>query len=53
MVSKRKEKVLETFYVKWNFFMNVNWDSNHNQNICEVIITITFPCKQTLMKTMN
>ena len=28
--------------------MNVNWDGN--QNICEIIITITFLCKQTMMK---
>ena len=28
--------------------MNVNW--NGNQNICETIIAITFPCKQTIMK---
>ena len=28
--------------------MNVNCDGN--ENICEVIITITFPCKQTTMK---
>ena len=28
--------------------MDVNCDGN--ENICEVIITITFPCKQTTMK---
>ena len=28
--------------------MNINWDGN--QNICKTIITITFPCKQTIMK---
>ena len=28
--------------------MNVNWDGN--SNICETIMTITFPCKQTIMK---
>ena len=28
--------------------MNVNYDSN--DNICEAIATITFPCKQTIMK---
>ena len=28
--------------------MNVSCDSN--ENICEAIITITFPCKQTMMK---
>ena len=28
--------------------MNVNYDSN--ENMCEAIITITFPCKQTRMK---
>ena len=44
----RKEKVFETFYVKWNFVVNVNYDSN--ENISEAIITITFPCKQTRMK---
>ena len=27
--------------------MNVNWDCN--KNICEAIITITFPGKQTIM----
>ena len=27
--------------------MNVNWDCN--KNICGAIITITFPCKQTIM----
>ena len=27
--------------------MNVNYDSN--DNICEAITTITFPCKQTIM----
>ena len=26
--------------------MNVNWDGN--QNICEAIIAITLPCKQTI-----
>ena len=28
--------------------MNVSCDSN--ENICEATITITFPCKQTMMK---
>ena len=28
--------------------MNVSCDSN--ENICEATITITFPCKQTIMK---
>ena len=28
--------------------MNVNWDDK--QNICEAIITITFPCKRAIMK---
>ena len=28
--------------------MNVNYDGN--KNISEAIITITFPCKQTIMK---
>ena len=28
--------------------MNVHCDSN--ENICETTITITFPCKQTVMK---
>ena len=41
-------KALETFYVKQNFVMNVSCDSN--ENICEATITITFPCKQTIMK---
>ena len=41
-------KALETFYVKQNFVMNVSCDSN--ENICEATITITFPCKQTMMK---
>ena len=35
MVLKRKEKVLETFYVKWNVNMKVNYD--RNKNICEAI----------------
>ena len=43
-----RKKVLETFYVKWNFVMNVSCDGN--ENICEATITITFPCKQTIMK---
>ena len=30
------------------FVVNVNYDSN--DNICEAITTITFPCKQTIMK---
>ena len=29
------------------FVVNVNYDSN--DNICEAITTITFPCKQTIM----
>ena len=33
--------------LKRNFVMNVNWDCN--KNICEAIITITFPGKQTIM----
>ena len=45
---RERKKVLETFYVKWNFVMNVNWDGN--SNICETLRTITFPCKQTIMK---
>ena len=45
---KRRKRVLETFYVAWNFVMNVNCDCN--KNICEAIITITFPVKQTTMK---
>ena len=45
---KERKKVLETFYVKKNFVTNVNCDVN--QNICEAIITITFPCKKTTMK---
>ena len=28
--------------------MNVH--CNNTQNICETIITVTFPCKQTIMK---
>ena len=28
--------------------MNLHWDGN--QNICEAIITITFPFKQTIVK---
>ena len=49
MVLKRRKKVLEPFHVKWTFVVNVN--CNGNGNICEaVIITITFPCKQTMMK---
>ena len=28
--------------------MNVSCDGN--ENICEATITITFPCKQTMMK---
>ena len=28
--------------------MNVNCEGN--ENICEAIITITFPCKQSIMK---
>ena len=31
-----------------NFVMNVN--RNGNKNICEAIKTITFPCKETIMK---
>ena len=30
------------------FVVNVNYDSN--ENICEAIITITFPRKQTIIK---
>ena len=45
---KERKKVLETFYVKWNFVINVN--CNGNENICEAIITITFPWKQTILK---
>ena len=45
---RERKIVLETFYVKWNFVMNVNCDCN--KNICEAIITITFPGKQTIMK---
>ena len=30
--------------------MSVNNYCDGNENICEVIITITFPCKQTTMK---
>ena len=41
-------KKVRTFYVKWNFVMNVN--CNSNKNISEAIITVTFPCKQTIMK---
>ena len=41
-------KALETFYVKQNFVMNVSCDSN--ENICEATITITFPCKRTMIK---
>ena len=47
MVLKRTE-VLETFYFKWNFVMNINYDSNNN--IWEATITITFSCKQTIME---
>ena len=28
--------------------MNVN--CNSNKNICEAMVTITFPCKETIMK---
>ena len=49
MVLKRK-KVLVTFCVKWNF--SINCDSN--ENICEAIIIIRFPCKQSIKKhSMN
>ena len=43
---RERKKVLGTFYVKWNF----NFNCNSNKNICEAIITVTFPCKQTIMK---
>ena len=46
--GRERNKSLETFYVKWNFVVNVNY--NGNENICEAIITITFPCQQTIMK---
>ena len=32
----------------FNFVMNANCDGN--ENICQAIITITFPSKQTTMK---
>ena len=32
----------------FNFVMNANFDGK--ENICQAIITITFPCKQTTMK---
>ena len=28
----------------------MNVSCNSNENICEATITITFPCKQTIMK---
>ena len=45
---RERKRVLDTFYVKWNFVMNANCDCS--KHICEAIITITFPGKQTLMK---
>ena len=45
---RKMKKVLETFYMKWIFVMNVSCDGN--QNICEAIITMTSPCKQPTMK---
>ena len=42
-----RKRVLEIFYIQWNFAMNVTCDSN--ENICEAT-TINFPCKQTIMK---
>ena len=45
------KKVLETFHVKWNFVMNVNCDSNEDiWEAIKILITITFPCKQTIVK---
>ena len=35
---RERKKVLETFYIKWNFVMNVNCDGN--ENICEATVTI-------------
>ena len=45
---RERKRVLETFYVKWNFVINVNCDCN--KKICEALIIITFPGKQTIMK---
>ena len=48
LTKKERKRVLDTFHVKWNFLMNVNCD--YNKNICEAVITIIFPAKQTIMK---
>ena len=48
---RERKRVLETFLVQWNFVMSVNCDCN--KNICQAIITITFPGQQTTMKHEN
>ena len=52
MCSRNSKWYRERKKVKCNFVVNVKYDSN--KNICEAIITITFPCKQTnLTHDMN
>ena len=44
MVLKRKEEILEMFYFKWNFIMNVNCDSN--KKVAFLATELNYCCQQ-------